>query len=94
MLTSAHFEASLFYSEPPFRNGGLTECQQYNNYTFMVTQHMAAMVGRPDAPGLRHELRASSAGGEVKQTQLVVPRRTRAQKCAEASSRHVSPRLS
>jgi hypothetical protein len=38
MLTSAHFEASLFYSEPPFLNGGMTECQQYNNYTFMIRQ--------------------------------------------------------
>ena len=71
MLTSAHFEASLFHIEPPFTNGGLTECQQYNNYTFM-TQHMAAILGWPDAPD--YDLNCSvERGGEVKQTQLLFP---------------------
>ncbi len=71
MLTSAHFEASLFYSEPPFHNGGMTECQQYNNYTFMIHQ-MAPMVGAKDEP--EYDLDCSvERDGEVKETQLLFP---------------------
>ena len=71
LLTSAHFEASLFYSEPPFLNGGLTECQQYNNYTFMI-HRMAAMVGRSAVPD--YDMDCSVArDGEVKQTRLLFP---------------------
>ena len=71
MLTSAHFEASLFYREPPFINGGLTECQQYNNYTFMIHQ-MAPMVGAKDEP--EYDLDCSvERDGEVKETQLLFP---------------------
>ena len=71
LLTSAHFEASLFYSEPPFHNGGMTECQQYNNYTFMIHQ-MAAMVGAKDEP--EYDLDCSvERDGEVKETQLLFP---------------------
>jgi len=71
LLTSAHFEASLFYSEPPFHNGGMTECQQYNNYTFMIHQ-MAPMVGAKDEP--EYDLDCSvERDGEVKETQLLFP---------------------
>ena len=71
MLTSAHFEASLFYAEAPFINGGLTECQQYNNYTFMVLQ-MAAMVGRRVTPDYDMNCDVERRG-EVRQTQQLFP---------------------
>jgi hypothetical protein len=71
MLTSAHFEASLFYAEAPFVNGGLTECQQYNNYTFMVLQ-MAAMVGRRVTPDYDMNCDVERRG-EVRQTQQLFP---------------------
>lgn len=38
MISSAHMEASLFHTASTFGNGGMTECQQYNNYTYMVNK--------------------------------------------------------
>lgn len=38
MISSAHMEASLFHTASTFDNGGMTECQQYNNYTYMVNK--------------------------------------------------------
>jgi hypothetical protein len=71
MLTSAHFEASLFYSEPPFLNGGMTECQQYNNYTFMIRQ-MSGMIGLQGAPDYDKDCSIRRVG-EVKPTNALFP---------------------
>jgi hypothetical protein len=71
MLTSAHFEASLFYSEPPFLNGGMTECQQYNNYTFMIRQ-MSGIIGLQGAPDYDKDCSIRRVG-EVKPTKALFP---------------------
>lgn len=71
MLTSAHFEASLFYSTPPFLNGGMTECQQYNNYAFMIHQ-MAAMVGLQGTPDYDRGCSIERVD-EVKPTRVLFP---------------------
>jgi hypothetical protein len=36
LISSAHIEASLFHTDSTFADGGMTECQQYNNYTYLV----------------------------------------------------------
>jgi hypothetical protein len=36
MISSAHLEASLFHNTNSFGNGGMTKCQQYNNYVHMI----------------------------------------------------------
>lgn len=70
-VSSAHIEASLFHSAAPFNDGGMTECQQYNNYTFMVRK-MSAALGLASVP----EYDSSCPGdrsGEVKQTAQLFP---------------------
>ncbi len=70
-VSSAHIEASLFHSAAPFNDGGMTECQQYNNYTFMVRK-MSAALGLTSVP----EYDSSCSGdrsGEVKQTAQLFP---------------------
>lgn len=37
-MSSAHLEASLFHKTNNFDNGGMTECQQYNNYVYWIKQ--------------------------------------------------------
>lgn len=73
MISSAHVEASLFHTASTFENGGMTECQQYNNYTYMVRKMNAGLTPAfatvPDydysCEGLRN--------GEVKQTADLFP---------------------
>jgi hypothetical protein len=72
MLTSAHLEASLFHKAAGFENGGMTECQQYNNYTYLLrrlTGEMGLGYLTPD-----YDLSCPTEGlGEVKETAFLFP---------------------
>ena len=73
MVSSAHIEASLFHSAAPFNDGGMTECQQYNNYTFMVRKMSAATgLGNGSVPDYDTACSMDRLG-EVKQTALLFP---------------------
>jgi hypothetical protein len=43
MISSAHIEASLFHTATTFTDGGMTECQQYNNYTYLLNKVNVAL---------------------------------------------------
>lgn len=72
VLTSAHLEASLHYNAAPFANGGMTECQQYNNYTYLISvmqQEFGLSFATPD-----YDLSCSNdRSGEAKQTAELFP---------------------
>ena len=72
VLTSAHLEASLHYHAAPFANGGMTECQQYNNYTYLISvmqQEFGLSFTTPN-----YDLSCSSdRSGEVKNTAELFP---------------------
>ena len=73
MVSSAHIEASLFHSAAPFNDGGMTECQQYNNYVFMVRKMSAAtQLGSGVVPDYDTACSMDRLG-EVKQTALLFP---------------------
>lgn len=71
VISSAHIEASLFYTS--IGDGGMTECQQYNNYVFM-TRAISDVLGIAQPPDF--DLTCSSnrkAGGEAKNTRDLYP---------------------
>lgn len=70
VISSAHIEASLFYTS--IGDGGMTECQQYNNYAFM-TRAISEVLGI--VPPL-YDMTCSTerkAGGEAKNTRDLYP---------------------
>ena len=72
VLTSAHLEASLHYNAAPFNDGGMTECQQYNNYAYLINvvqREFGLGFGTPD-----YDLTCSDGRlGEVKNTAELFP---------------------
>jgi len=72
LISSAHIEASLFYTDAAFTDGGLTECQQYNNYTYLlktINRETGMTFTVPD-----YDMSCSSGrGGEVKNTAELFP---------------------
>jgi hypothetical protein len=72
MITSAHIEASLFHRASPFHDGGLTECQQYNNYVYLVNTMNGEFNLGFSTPA--YDPACSKARGtEVKNTQELFP---------------------
>jgi hypothetical protein len=72
MISSAHVEASLFHTASTFDNGGMTECQQYNNYTYMVkkmNQELGLAFNTPEYDTLC----SNNRQGEVKNTASLFP---------------------
>ena len=70
VISSAHIEASLFYTS--IGDGGMTECQQYNNYVF-ITRAIIDILGIP-LPS--YDLACSTdrkVGGEAKNTRDLYP---------------------
>lgn len=70
VISSAHIEASLFYTS--LGDGGMTECQQYNNYVF-ITRAISDVLGiaQPD-----YDVSCSTdrkVGGEAKNTRDLYP---------------------
>jgi hypothetical protein len=73
MISSAHLEASLFHSASTFDDGGMTECQQYNNYTFMVRKMNSALTpGFSNVPDYDIDC-SNDRIGEVKETATLFP---------------------
>ena len=72
MISSAHMEASLFHTASTFDNGGMTECQQYNNYTYMVKK-MKAEFGLSFTTPLYDEACSNERNGEVQETATLFP---------------------
>jgi len=71
VISSAHIEASLFYTS--IGDGGMTECQQYNNYVFM-TRAISDVLGIAQPPD--YDMLCSTdrkAGGEAKNTRDLYP---------------------
>ena len=70
-LTSSHAEASLYHTT--IGDGGMTECQQYNNYVFL-TLAVSESLGINTLPD--YDMDCSSnrkVGGEVKDTATLYP---------------------
>ena len=72
MISSAHLEASLFHTTSAFDDGGMTECQQYNNYVYL-TQTMHATLGLEYLTPDYDYSCSNRRDGEVKQTALLFP---------------------
>lgn len=72
IISSAHLEASLFHTTSAFDDGGMTECQQYNNYTYMVKKMESELSLGFATP--EYDASCSSARfGEVKETANLFP---------------------
>ena len=70
-MSSAHIEASLFYTS--IGDGGMTECQQYNNYVFM-TRAISDILDIAPIPDYDLTCPTSrKVGGEAKNTRDVYP---------------------
>lgn len=73
MISSAHLEASLFHKSSGFDNGGMTECQQYNNYVYLIRKIKSEM------PSMNFNVPEYDTGcsldrsGEVKNTANLFP---------------------
>lgn len=72
MISSAHIEASLFHTASTFDNGGMTECQQYNNYTYMVKK-MKGEFGLNFSTPSYDDSCINDREDEVKQTASLFP---------------------
>jgi hypothetical protein len=72
MISSAHLEASLFHTASTFTDGGMTECQQYNNYTYLI-RRMQSQLGAPFAVPDYDAFCAPDRAGEVKETAVLFP---------------------
>jgi hypothetical protein len=72
MISSAHLEASLFHKTSSFDNGGMTECQQYNNYVYLITKmnnELGLSFSTPNYDGSC----SLNRNGEVKETASLFP---------------------
>ena len=71
VISSAHIEASLFYTS--IGDGGMTECQQYNNYVFM-TRTISDILDIAPIPDYDLTCPTSrKVGGEAKNTRDLYP---------------------
>ncbi len=72
LISSAHIEASLFHTDAAFIDGGITECQQYNNYTYLlktINRETGMSFTVPE-----YDMNCSSVReGEVKSTASLFP---------------------
>jgi hypothetical protein len=72
MISSAHVEASLFHTASTFDNGGMTECQQFNNYSYMVKKMNDEFGLAFDTPDYDQNC-SNNRVDEVKQTASLFP---------------------
>ena len=72
MISSVHVEASLFHTASTFDNGGMTECQQYNNYTYMVKKMNSELDLGFNTP-VYDSLCSNDREDEVKETRPLFP---------------------
>lgn len=72
LISSAHIEASLFHNGATFDNGGMTECQQYNNYAYLL-KSIKRELGLTFAEPEYDTSCSNSRAGEVKNTADLFP---------------------
>jgi hypothetical protein len=72
MISSAHLEASLFHTTSSFDDGGMTECQQYNNYTYLLKKMNAELGLGFNTPDYDYNC-SNTRSGEVKETGALFP---------------------
>ena len=74
IISSAHLEAALFHKGSEFGDGGMTECQQYNNYAYLIRTIRAQLGLTYNVPGYDQSCStARPALGEVKSTAILFP---------------------